>query len=274
MGQALGYREAFAWQHPHDVFREHAALSGFENDGQRAFDIGALADLSREAWDAMPPVRWPVSRSEAAWDITRGWHGDGRLRMVPVTPQPTRATTDAFYPLILNSGRIRDQWHTMTRTGAVPRLMQHIAEPMVEVAPQDAVRYQLPADGLARIWSRHGVMVAKVAIGEGQRPGSLFVPMHWNNQFARQGRVNNLLAAVTDRIPASRKVNRRRWRSPPGNRPGTASFLPRTATISCGLALAAAGGARRAALLAGRGGICPTVAQRVVRPARLAVTGG
>nr|VXZ83510.1 Nitrate reductase [Klebsiella pneumoniae] len=53
-------------QHPHDVFREHAALSGFENDGQRAFDIGALADLSREAWDAMPPVRWPVSRSEAA----------------------------------------------------------------------------------------------------------------------------------------------------------------------------------------------------------------
>ncbi|MDE4771663.1 hypothetical protein PXW85_27155, partial [Klebsiella pneumoniae] len=44
--------------------------------------------------------------SNAAWDITRGWHGDGRLRMVPVTPQPTRATTDAFYPLILNSGRI------------------------------------------------------------------------------------------------------------------------------------------------------------------------
>ena len=86
MGQALGYREAFAWQHPHDVFREHAALSGFENDGQRAFDIGALADLSREAWDAMPPVRWPVSRSEVAQDITRGWHGDGRLRMVPVTP--------------------------------------------------------------------------------------------------------------------------------------------------------------------------------------------
>ncbi|STS91519.1 putative nitrate reductase [Klebsiella variicola] len=82
VGQALGYREAFAWQHPHDVFREHAALSGFENDGQRAFDIGALADLSREAWDAMAPVRWPVSRSEAAWDIARGWHGDGRLRMV------------------------------------------------------------------------------------------------------------------------------------------------------------------------------------------------
>ncbi len=146
--------------------------------------------------------------------------------MVPVTPQPTRATTDAFYPLILNSGRIRDQWHTMTRTGAVPRLMQHIAEPMVEVAPQDAVRYQLPADGLARIWSRHGVMVAKVAISEGQRPGSLFVPMHWNNQFARQGRVNNLLAAVTD--PYSGQPESKQAAvaiAAPATGPGTASFF-------------------------------------------------
>ncbi|MGS4823400.1 Assimilatory nitrate reductase large subunit, partial [Raoultella terrigena] len=46
----LGFSEAFAWQHAHDVFSEHAALSGFENDGQRAFDIGGLASLSREEW--------------------------------------------------------------------------------------------------------------------------------------------------------------------------------------------------------------------------------
>lgn len=198
VAEALGFGSAFAWQHPHEVFSEHAALSGYENDGQRAFDIGGLADLSREAWDALGPVRWPVSRSEAAWSVHKGWHRDGKLRMVPVAPQPTRATTDAFYPLILNSGRIRDQWHTMTRTGAVPRLMQHINEPVVEVAPADAQRYHLLEGELARVRSPNGVMVAKVTIGDGQRPGSLFVPMHWNNQFARQGRVNNLLAAVTD----------------------------------------------------------------------------
>lgn len=118
--------------------------------------------------------------------------------MVPVTPQATRAATDAFYPLILNSGRIRDQWHTMTRTGSVPRLMQHIAEPIVEIAPADARRLQLREGELARIWSRNGVMVAKTVVSRGQRPGSLFVPMHWNNQFARRGRVNDLLSAVTD----------------------------------------------------------------------------
>lgn len=198
VAQALGFGSAFAWQHPHEVFSEHAALSGYENDGQRAFDIGGLADLSREAWEALEPVRWPVSRSQASWDLLKGWHRSGKLRMIPVTPQPTRAVTDAFYPLILNSGRIRDQWHTMTRTGAVPRLMQHINEPVVEVAPADATRYQLLEGELARVRSPNGVMVAKVIVSNGQRPGSLFVPMHWNDQFARQGRVNNLLSAVTD----------------------------------------------------------------------------
>ena len=94
----------------------------------------------------------------------------------------------------------------------------------MEVAPQDAVRYQLPADGLARIWSRHGVMVAKVAISEGQRPGSLFVPMHWNNQFARQGRVNNLLAAVTDPYSGQPESKQAAVAIAAGNRPGTASF--------------------------------------------------
>lgn len=158
VAQALGFGfgSAFARQHPHEVFSEHAALSGYENDGQRAFDIGGLADLSREAWDALEPVRWPVSRSHASWGLLKGWHRSGKLRMVPGDPQPTRAVTDAFYPLILNSGRIRDQWHTMTRTGAVPRLMQHISEPVVEVAPADATRYQLLEGELARVAHRMG----------------------------------------------------------------------------------------------------------------------
>lgn len=59
----------------------------------------------------------------------------------------------------------------MTRTGAVPRLMQHISEPVVEVAPADASRYQLVEGELARVRSPNGVMVAKVTIGDGQRPG-------------------------------------------------------------------------------------------------------
>ncbi|MCR6744733.1 hypothetical protein NVV48_16730 [Klebsiella pneumoniae] len=98
--------------------------------------------------------------------------------------------------------------------------------------------------------------------------------MHWNNQFARQGRVNNLLAAVTDPYSGQPESKQAAVAIAAWQPAWHSELLPRTATISCGLALAAAGDARRAALLAGRGGICPTVAQRVVRPARLAVTGG
>ncbi len=79
-------------------------------------------------------MRWPVARRGHPLDLSRGWRSDGQLRMVPVTPGEMRARRQPLYPLILNSGRVRDQWHTMTRTGNVPRLMQHIAQPIVEIA--------------------------------------------------------------------------------------------------------------------------------------------
>jgi Anaerobic dehydrogenases, typically selenocysteine-containing len=198
VARALGYGDAFAWQHPHEVFCEHAALSGYENRGARAFDISGLANLSREQWDQLEPIRWPVRQGGSEWDLRRGWHSDGQLRMVPVTPQTHQAQTGPLYPLVLNSGRIRDQWHTMTRTGNVPRLMQHISQPVVEVSPQDAAHFQLQEGGYARVSSLRGVMVAKVNIVHGQRRGSLFVPMHWNDRFSRQGKVNALVAKVTD----------------------------------------------------------------------------
>ncbi|MEX3020937.1 molybdopterin-dependent oxidoreductase [Kluyvera sp. STS39-E] len=198
VAKKLGFAAAFGWQHPHEVFSEHAALSGFENAGQRAFDISGLSALSREQWDALEPICWPVTNGAKPLDLRRGWHADGRLRMVPVTPQNMQARPDPLYPLILNSGRIRDQWHTMTRTGDVPRLMQHIAQPIVEVAPQDATRFSLHHGALARVGSPRGVMVARVVVTDSQRPGSLFAPMHWNDCFARQGKINSLVESVVD----------------------------------------------------------------------------
>lgn len=189
----LGHGEAFAWQHAHDVFREHALLSGYENNGTRAFDISPLATLSRAQWDEMTPVQWPINKT---LDLTRGWRDSGRLRLLPVSPERPQAQPDALYPFILNSGRIRDQWHTMTRTGTVARLMQHIAEPQVEIAPADAARVGLHNGDLVRISSPRGLMLARATVSEAQRPGSLFVPMHWNALFARQGKVNALVAPV------------------------------------------------------------------------------
>ncbi|MDV2900044.1 nitrate reductase [Phytobacter diazotrophicus] len=194
VAQHLGFGSAFAWQHPHEVFSEHAALSGFENNGTRAFDISELAGLTREQWDRLEPYQWSVTPAA----LQRGWRPSGRLRTVPVSPARAVAQPTARYPLLLNTGRIRDQWHTMTRTGTVARLMQHIAEPVVDISPADAARFALSEGDLAHISSPRGVMVARARIQHGQREGELFTPMHWNHAFACQGKVNALVAPVCD----------------------------------------------------------------------------
>ena len=120
--------------------------------------------------------------------------------MVAVTPQLPAVSVDANFPLVLNTGRIRDQWHTMTRTGKVPRLNAHVFEPFVQVQASDAQLYQLQGGGLAMLTSRHGSMLARVQVSEDQRPGSVFVPMHWNDAFAKSARVDALVAPITDPI--------------------------------------------------------------------------
>ena len=187
VAKRLGHGDAFAWLHPHEIFCEHAALTAFENDGARALNLHDLATLTHEEWERLEPWQWPG--------------GDFPCRnIVPVDPQSHGATVSALYPLILNSGRIRDQWHTMTRTGYVARLMQHIAEPFVEVCPADAVRFSLCDGQLARISSPRGVMVARVRISDAQREGNAFAPMHWNAAFARQGKVNALVEGRCDPV--------------------------------------------------------------------------
>ena len=143
MADQLGYGDAFARKHPQEIFCEHAALTAFENNGERALNLRELASLSREAWDALAPYQW--------------YAGDFPQRnLVPVDRFLAWGRRRRIVPLILNTGRIRDQWHTMTRTGYVPRLMQHIDEPFVEMNATDAARAGLTDGQLARVSSRAG----------------------------------------------------------------------------------------------------------------------
>lgn len=200
VARRLGFGSAFAWQHPAAIFREHAALSGFENHGQRAFDISALASLSDAQWDNLQPVQWPINAAAPQGTARlfadrRFFHPDGKARLLPIEPCLPQVTLSSHYPLLMNTGRIRDQWHTMTRTGAVPRLMQHSDEPFIALHPQEAQRYGLRAGDLARLQSAHGWLVGRVTLEPGLHPGTLFVPMHWNRQFSAQANVDTLVAA-------------------------------------------------------------------------------
>jgi assimilatory nitrate reductase catalytic subunit len=101
---------------------------------------------------------------------------------------------------VLNTGRVRDQWHTMTRTGRVPRLLAHQGEPFLTMHPADAVRCGVADGELARIESRHGAAMLPVQLSAEQRPGEVFAPMHWTDRFASLGPVGRVVGAACDPI--------------------------------------------------------------------------
>jgi assimilatory nitrate reductase catalytic subunit len=189
----MGFADAFAYRSAADVFREHAALSTYENEGTRDFDIGGLAMLSDAKFDALAPVQWGGPRF-----FGRGgfFTPDRKGRFIaPEPPVLKTRTTDAF-AFRLNTGRVRDQWHTMTRTGASPRLGAHSPEPFVEVHPADAAG--LVDGGFARVATVHGDCVLKVAFSARQRRGLLFAPIHWSDETASSACIGRLVAPDTD----------------------------------------------------------------------------
>ena len=202
VARRLGFADAFPHQSAADVFREHAALSCFENEGARDFDLGALATLSDEQYDALDPVQWPARadvRSSARFFVAGGFFTPDRKARFVAVPKPVlRSDTSRAYPFRLNTGRIRDQWHTMTRTGLSPRLGAHLPEPFVEVNPLDAAALRLVDGGFARVATEHGACVLKVVVSDGQRRRSLFAPIHWSGETASSARVSDMVASHTD----------------------------------------------------------------------------
>ncbi len=208
VARRMGFADAFGFQSAADVFREHAALSAFENGGRRDFDIGGLAGISDGAFDVLDPVQWPLREGETRPGMRQdrrffsngGFYTvDGKARFVaPEIPAPKASTTKEF-PFRLNTGRVRDQWHTMTRSGMSARLGAHLPEPFVEVHPTDAKAMELVDGGFAKVTTRWGSCVLKVAVSDRQRRGSLFAPIHWSDETASAARIGDLVMPETDR---------------------------------------------------------------------------
>jgi len=245
VARRIGHAEAFAYRSPADIFREQAALSAFENGGTRAFDIGALATLDDAGYDALQPVQWPVtthSPDGTARLFTDGryYTPSGRARFVTTTPAMPMQEMPPGMPFQLNTGRLRDQWHSMTRTGRAPRLLAHTEAPFVALHPRDAQSLGIRAGDLVDVHTRDASgarqsLLLLASLDKGQRDGEVFVPIHWNAQFASHGDVNRLVASVTDPVsgqPESkfawvgvRAVKVRRWAVVISREPvGTESF--------------------------------------------------
>jgi assimilatory nitrate reductase catalytic subunit len=224
VGTAMGYADAFGWRTSGQVFREYARMTAYENT-DRFLNLGAFAGLTADGYAALEPVQWPVTAQGlgAARLFTDGRFQtpDGRARMVPVAAEGPAEAVDAVWPLALNTGRVRDHWHTLTRTGLAPELCRHTPEPYVEIHPQDAVPLGVIDGGLTRVQTRQGEAVAIARVSDRQRPGSVFMPMHWTAVYAAQGRANTLVAPKVDarsgqpefkHTPARVRPYRETWR--------------------------------------------------------------
>ena len=198
----LGHGSAFAYRSAADVFREHAALSAFENGGARQFDLGGLSEMSDEDYDALEPVQWPVRQKpdNSARLFVDGQFStpDRKARFIAPEAPALREATSAEYPLRLNTGRLRDQWHSMTRSGQSPKLGAHKPEPFLEIHPLDAKAYGLSKNGFAHARSQHGVCTLKVITSASQQRGSIFAPIHWSDANASSARVGDLVSPQTD----------------------------------------------------------------------------
>lgn len=200
VAKRMGFAEAFNYRGPAEIFAEHAALSAFENNGQRDFDLSGLTALDAEAYETMQPVQWPVRASGTKRLFGKGGYftPGGKARFVAVTPpEPVTPPSGQF---VLNTGRVRDHWHTMTRTGKSARLSAHMAEPFAELHPADAQALGVTPASLVRLSNETGSIIVRALLSDRQRRGSVFVPMHWTGQNAAQARVDTLVTANTDPV--------------------------------------------------------------------------
>lgn len=206
IARKMGFHKAFSFESSVEIFREHARLSGFENNAEntlRDFDISLLASLTEGEYKAFQPTQWPINKTNPngvarLFDKGEFYTSSQKAQFTPLSFTPPINLPSKQWPLVLNTGRIRDQWHTMTRTALAPRLNQHKPEPYVEITTADALHFKLESGQIAQIESAWGKMLARVVVTDTLPQGDIFVPMHWTAQFSTQGRVGGLVNPVVD----------------------------------------------------------------------------
>jgi ferredoxin-nitrate reductase len=191
----MGWKTAFPYASAAEIFDEFAALtSGTRCD---------MAGLSHARLAAEGPLQWPCPASdhpgtERLYTDGRFAHDDGRARLVPVEHAEPVETPDAAYPLTLTTGRVRDHWHTLTRTAKSPALRARTPEPHLEIGPRDAARFGLSDGDFVEIVSRRGVAVAQCRVTPTIREGTCFLPFHWGHEFGPDKSANNLTLSARD----------------------------------------------------------------------------
>ena len=186
VARAMGFL-GFEYSSPDKIFEEHCRLTTVANNGTRKLD---LSEWIGQDYETLQPKIWGGEKPFADGVFQTP---NGKAQFVPTTYVAIEREG-----LTLNTGRIRDQWHTMTRTGLVPKLFGHRAEPHVEISPDDAARLDITAASLVEIHSIRGKSLARALISDALQPGQVFQPMHWSSTFANNALSNVAMSDARD----------------------------------------------------------------------------
>jgi ferredoxin-nitrate reductase len=195
---ASGWQASFDYKGPDDIFREYAELT-------RGTDIDC-SGLDHERLRELRTVQWPVkSRGDTGTERLYTDHHfatpSGRARLAAVEFCERSEALDAQHPLILTTGRLRDQWHTMTKTGLVARLRQQAPVPTCEIHPDDAIARGISEGDIITVASRRGSVQVAARVTNDIRPGVACLPMHWSKLLGGDyGRTNNCTSPILDPV--------------------------------------------------------------------------
>lgn len=209
-GQKMGFGEAFNYTSASEVYDEYARITA-----------GTNADITGVNYDLLKKrrtVQWPFTVNDRNEEKRESgnvgtprlftdhkfYTANGRANIHAVPDENTSEPTDADFPLVLTTGRIRDQWHTMTKTGRVAKLNQHSPQPFLQLNPTDARARNIQDGQLVTVQGRRGEVRVKAQVTDDVRPGLCFLPMHWGKQRAADAqntnlnRANNLTNSLVD----------------------------------------------------------------------------
>ncbi|MEO7105050.1 MAG: molybdopterin-dependent oxidoreductase [Rhodoferax sp.] len=177
---AQGERSLFPYPTPESIWNEHR-----ESTRGRDLDI---TGLSYAMLDAQGPQQWPLPEGQTTGTQRLYENGifptaDGKAKFANTEYKPVAEPREARYPLSLNTGRLRDQWHGMSRTGTLGRLFGHVAEPRIEMNAQDMERRQLKDGDLVHVTGKRGSIVVPVMASASLAPQQTFMAMHWGEEF-------------------------------------------------------------------------------------------
>ena len=190
----------FPYANAEEIFNEH-----------RATTVGRDLDIGGLSWALLEqsgPQQWPLRAGATAGTPRLYADGiyptaSGRARFKEVQHRPTAEATDPRHPLHLNTGRLRDQWHGMSRTGTVARLAAHAPEPAIEMHPRDMERRGIADGDLVRLKGKRGSLLLRAAASTTLRPAQTYMPMHWGGRYMSGLGVNALTLPAND--PVSRQ---------------------------------------------------------------------